>query len=121
MRKNYTVPIKTVRFIVFMWTACIAFLTAAIAAPPEDADPCLAPWFGGLSASDGTPCCAIADCRRTASRLTADGYEALIDDTWVAVPWDRVLRGTDNPTGQAVVCCAPRTKIILCFVRPPDT
>src|SRR5580704_16665857 len=121
MSKNAVVLAMTVRSVVFIWIACTAFLTAAIAAPPEDADPCLAPWFGGLSASDGTPCCAIADCRRTASRLTADGYEALIDDTWVAVPWDRVLRGTDNPTGQAVVCCAPRTKIILCFVRPPDT
>jgi hypothetical protein len=114
------VPIKTVHFMVFAWTTCIAFLTPAIAAPPENADPSLAPWFSGLSASDGTPCCAIADCRRTTSRLTADGYEAFIDDTWVAVPWDRVLSRTDNPTGQAVVCCAPRTKIILCFVRPPD-
>jgi len=54
------------------------------------------------------------------SRLTGDGYEALIDDTWVHVPWDRVLPTTNNPTGQAVVCNAPRTKIILCFVRPPD-
>ena len=54
------------------------------------------------------------------SRVAADGYEALIDDTWVAVPPDRILSTTINPTGQAVVCCAPRTKIILCFVRPPE-
>ena len=53
-------------------------------------------------------------------RLTATGYEALIDETWVTVPWDRVLRRTYNPTGQAIVCCAPQTKTILCFVRPPD-
>src|SRR5580692_9860607 len=108
------------RNIVFIAIAYVTFLIGALAAPPEDADAYLAPWFSSLSASDGTPCCAIADCRRTTSRLTADGYEALIDDTWVGVPWDRVLRRTDNPTGQAVVCCAPRTKIILCFVRPPD-
>jgi hypothetical protein len=120
MSKNGVVLAKTAHSMVCLWIACIAFLTAAIAAPPEDADSSLASWFRGLSASDGTPCCAIADCRRTTSRLTADGYEALIDDTWVAVPWDRVLRRTDNPTGQAVVCCAPLTKIILCFVRPPD-
>ena len=120
MSKNAVEPAKAMRLMFFIWTACIAFLTAAIAAPPEDADSSLASWFRGLSASDGTPCCAIADCRRTTSRLTADGYEALIDDTWVEVPWDRVLRRTDNPTGQAVVCCAPRTKIILCFVRAPD-
>ena len=120
MSKNAVVSAKPVRSMVFICIACIAFLTAAIAAPPEDADSSLASWFRGLSASDGTPCCAIADCRRTTSRLTADGYEALIDDTWVVVPWDRVLHRTDNPTGQAIVCCAPRTKIILCFVRPPD-
>jgi hypothetical protein len=109
------------RRIIFVAITYVVSNAGAIAAPPEDADPSLASWFSGLSASDGTPCCAIADCRRTTSRQTADGYEVLIDDTWVAVPWDRVLRRTDNPTGQAVVCCAPRTKIILCFVRPPDT
>jgi hypothetical protein len=55
------------------------------------------------------------------SRLSSEGYEALIDDTWVIVSWDRVLPETHNPTGQAVVCTAPQTKIILCFVRAPDT
>ena len=99
----------------------VAIPTGAIAAPPEHSDPSLAPWFNGLSASDGTPCCSMADCRRTTARLTADGYEAFIEDTWVAVPWDRVLTRTDNPTSQAIVCYAPRTKIILCFVRPPET
>jgi hypothetical protein len=105
----------------FVAITYVAFQTGAIAAPPEDGDPLLAPWYNGLSASDGTPCCSMADCRRTPSRLTFDGYEVIIDGTWVAVPWDRVLSRTDNPTGQAIVCCAPRTKIILCFVRPPDT
>jgi hypothetical protein len=55
------------------------------------------------------------------SRLTPEGYEVLVDNTWVTVPGDRMLPETNNPTGQAVVCTAPRTKIILCFVRPPDT
>jgi hypothetical protein len=98
-----------------------AFGARTIAAPPETGDQTLAPWFSGLSATDGTPCCSIADCRRASSRMGAQGYEVLIDDTWVTVPSDRVLLKTDNPTGQAVVCCAPRTKIILCFVRPPET
>jgi hypothetical protein len=120
MSKDAVAPVKAVGSIVLIGTACIAFLTAANAAPPEDADPSLGPWFRGLSASDGTPCCAIADCRRTTSRPTAEGFEVFIDDTWVAVPSDRILQRIDNPTGQAVVCCAPRTKIILCFVRPPD-
>src|SRR5271169_5742167 len=66
-------------------------LTGAFAAPPENSDPSLAPWFNSLSAPDGTACCALADCRRTMSRLTSDGYEVLIDDTWVTVPGDRVL------------------------------
>jgi hypothetical protein len=99
----------------------MTLLGGACAAPPENVDLSLAPWFNSLSAPDGTGCCAIADCRRTISRITADGYEALIDNTWVTVPWDRVLPKIDNPTGQAVVCTAPRTKIILCFVRSPDT
>jgi hypothetical protein len=93
----------------------------AIAEPLPNSDPSLEPWFMSLWASDGTPCCSIADCRRTASRHTEDGYEALVEDTWVAVPWDRVLTRNDNPAGQAVVCCAPKTMIILCFVRPPET
>ena len=112
--------VRTMRVLVFI-ICCLAIVPEAIAAPPENGDPLLAPWFNGLSASDGTPCCSIADCRRTSSRRTGDGYETLVDDTWVVVPWDRVLTRTDNPTGQAVVCCAPRTKIILCFVPPPET
>jgi hypothetical protein len=107
-----------------MIMACFSVLIVcegSFAAPPVNGDPALAPWFKSLSASDGTSCCSIADCRRTILRHTADGYEVLIDDIWVAVTWDRVLTRTDNPTGQAVVCTAPRTKIILCFVRPPES
>ena len=33
----------------------------------------------------------------------------------------RVLTRTDNPISQAIVCYETRTKIILCFVRPPET
>ena len=100
---------------------CVTFANASLAEPPEHADPALAPWFNSLAAPDGTACCAMADCRPATSRLTADGYEVYIDRTWVTVSWDRVLDKTKNPTGQAIVCMAPRTKIILCFVRPPDT
>src|SRR5580693_8799840 len=119
MSTSAVLPKHLLRNIFFVAITYVVSQTGAIAAPPEDGDPSVAPWFKGLSASDGTPCCSMADCRRTLSRLTADGYEVIIDGSWVAVPWDRVLRGTDNPTGQAVVCRAPRTKIILCFVRPP--
>ena len=115
---NRVVP--TMRSIILMAMVYMS-LAGAFAAPPENIDPSIAPWFNSLSAPDGTACCAIADCRRTMSRQTAEAYEALIDDAWVTVPWDRVLPKIENPTGQAVVCTAPRTKIILCFVRPPDS
>jgi hypothetical protein len=121
MGTNGVRPVFLFRALSLFAIAYMTFVVGAVAAPPERGDPSLAPWFRSLSASDGTPCCSMADCRRTAARLTAKGYETLIDDTWIVVPWDRVLRRIDNPTGEAVVCCAPRTKIILCFVRPPDT
>src|SRR5580704_3548011 len=109
------------RSVILLATIYLTLLAWAFAEPLVNSDPSLAAWFNSLSAPDGTPCCAIADCRRTISRPTADGYEAFIDNSWVIVPWDRVLPKIDNPTGQAVVCTAPKTKIILCFVRPPDS
>jgi hypothetical protein len=101
--------------------AYVSFVSPSIAEPPQNADPALAPWFRSLEAPNGTGCCAAADCRRTFSRLTAVGYETMIEDEWVAVPWERVLRRADNPTGEAIVCYVPHTQLILCFVRPPDT
>jgi hypothetical protein len=32
-------------------------------APPEGADPRLAPWFQSLESPSGKSCCSIADCR----------------------------------------------------------
>ena len=94
--------------------------SASLAAPPQNADPSLAPWFHSLKAPNGTGCCSVADCRRAQSRVTPAGYEVMIGDRWRAVPWERVLQRTDNPTGQAIVCYVPDTELILCFVRPPD-
>ena len=88
---------------------CMTPQTRVIAAPPENADQSLAPWFNSLSAADGTPCCSIADCRRTVSRVAANGYEALIDDTWVTVPPDRVLSTTNN-----VLCTSNQNNSLLC-------
>lgn len=85
-----------------------------------NADPALATWFRSLKAPNGTACCSAADCRRANFRLTLSGYQAKIGDKWVPVPWERVLRRTDNPTGEAVVCYVPQTELIMCFVRPPD-
>ncbi|HXP32336.1 MAG TPA: hypothetical protein VN832_14675 [Stellaceae bacterium] len=98
--------------------ACIGALSAA---PPEGADPTLAPWFQSLrQPGTGVSCCSIADCRATEYRSRGEGYEAFIDERWISVPQERVLDHIDNPTGRAVVCYEP-TRGILCFVRPSET
>jgi hypothetical protein len=96
----------------------------AVARPPENADPALAPWFQGLRAADGGSCCSEADCRAVEYRTTEDHYEALIGEQfgidpprWLAVPTERILKKTDNPLGRAVACWLPYTGI-LCFVLP---
>jgi hypothetical protein len=92
----------------------------ALAAPPPDADPNLAPWFRGLHVpGTGTSCCSIADCRPVESRIVGDHYEVFVDGKWLRVPPDLILERADNPTGRAVVCWTP-TAGILCFVRGPE-
>ena len=91
------------------------------AQPPLDADPALAPWFRSLL-QPGTQvsCCSIADCRPTDYRTDGNRYEALIGGKWLAVPPDKVLDRTDNPTGRAVVCWTPN-RGIMCFVRATES
>jgi hypothetical protein len=95
--------------------------TAAHGKPPANADPALTPWFRSLM-QPGTSisCCALADCRETDYRMTADHYEARIRGKWVIVPADKILQRTDNPTGRAVVCWTPATGI-MCFVRATES
>ncbi len=64
-------------------------------------------------------CCSLADCRPTESRIKANHYEALVGDNWLAVPPDKILQRTDNPTGRAVVCWTPQ-RGIMCFVRATE-
>jgi hypothetical protein len=113
---------RFVGFTVIPSATLFALLVASsvLARPPENADPALAPWFNSLR-QPGTEvsCCSIADCRPTEYRTGRDGYEALIEGSWVAVPPDKVLRRVDNPTGRAVVCYLPG-KGILCFVTPDE-
>jgi hypothetical protein len=91
------------------------------AAPPENADPKLAPWFESLKQpGSGVSCCSIADCRPAEYRLAVDGYEAFLDAKWVRVPEDRVVRQR-NPLGRAVVCRSPISGLILCFVPASET
>jgi hypothetical protein len=86
----------------YSWIGCAAvlcFAIAALAAPPPNADPQLAPWFKELSrawrpGSGATvKCCDIADCRVTDYREIADHYEVLIDERFpgvLAPSWHRV-------------------------------
>jgi hypothetical protein len=101
--------------------AILALTRAASAAPPENADPTLAPWFNSLRMPwTNALCCSQADCRPVESRTQSDHYEVFVGEAWRAVPDDRILNRSDNPTGRAVVCWTPRAGI-LCFVRPPES
>jgi len=100
------------------WTLVSGVATAS---PPPGADMSLAPWFQGLhQPGTGMSCCSIADCHPTDFRTSGTHYEALIEGRWLAIPPDKILDRTDNPTGRAVVCYTP-TLGILCFVRGPET
>lgn len=97
-------------------------LGAAPAAPPDNADPALAPFFQSLKQpGTGASCCSIADCRPVDYRLAADGYEARLDGDWVHVPEERILHGKTNPTARAILCRSPVNGNILCFVPASET
>ena len=102
--------------------ATVLLLAAsAAAAPPPDADPALAPWFRSLLQPGTTmSCCSLADCRPTEYRIKADHYEAMVGGSWLAVPADKILQRTDNPTGHAIVCWTPQ-RGIMCFVRATES
>ena len=98
----------------------LAISLPALAAPPPDADPSMAPWFRALRVpGTGTSCCSIADCRPADSRVVEGHYEVLINGKWLPVPQDLILRDKENPTGRAVVCWTPSAGI-MCFVRGPE-
>ena len=110
-------------------------MCSAYAAPPPDSNLENQQWFESLlqPGARHLPCCSIADCHVATSRVTPIGYEVAIDNSWVAVPPDRVLQEVSNPTGRAVVCYRhilnPGSSgdidqpgiMIFCFVRPPET
>ncbi len=92
-----------------------------VSAPPENADPRLAPWFNSLrQPGTGVSCCSISDCRPVDYRVSGAGYEVWIEGTWRQVPADKILQGRDNPIGRAVVCWTPALGI-MCFVRGTET
>jgi hypothetical protein len=109
------------RILVAVAVFAVALTAPAIARPPSNANPALAPWFHGLlQPGTNLSCCSIADCRTTDYRIAHNHYEVLIGKRWLAVPPDRILQRTDNPTGRAVVCWTPQLGI-MCFVRATES
>jgi hypothetical protein len=104
-----------------VFSGFLLMAAGAGAKPPANVDPALTPWFRSLM-QPGTriSCCALADCRETDYRMTADHYEVRIRGKWLVVPSDKILQRTDNPTGRAVVCWTPETGI-MCFVRATES
>jgi hypothetical protein len=111
----------------------VALTAAARSAPPENADPTLAPWFQSLEVpgTNHSSCCSQSDCRPVDYRVINDYYEALLtpeqfaragvmQSRWIRVPYDRILQRVDNPTGKAILCWQPGTGV-LCFIRPDET
>jgi hypothetical protein len=101
--------------------AALSLAASAAAAPPQNADPALAPWFRSLLQPGTTvSCCSLADCRPTDYRIKADHYAVMVGGRWLAVPPDKILQRTDNPTGHAIVCWTPQ-RGIMCFVRATES
>jgi hypothetical protein len=99
----------------------LVLAASAAAAPPQNADPALAPWFRSLlQPGTAMSCCALADCRPAEYRVNADHYEVLVGGNWMSVPPDKILQRTDNPTGHAIVCWTPQ-RGIMCFVRATES
>src|SRR5690348_10203276 len=111
----------------------VTTIAGAHAAPPENADPTLAPWFQSLEVpgTNHSSCCSQSDCRPVDYRVINDYYEALLtpeqfaragvmQSRWIRVPYDRILQRVDNPTGKAILCWQPGTGV-LCFIRPDET
>lgn len=94
----------------------LSLARAGHTAPPPKSNPAFGEWFGSLIDPDTTvPCCSIADCRMVEHRIVQDHFEAEVEGRWVGIPEGKVLRRTDNPTGQAVLCWS-KALGVLCFV-----
>jgi hypothetical protein len=112
------------RIIISALVACLP-LNSALTAPPENADPALAPWFQSLKQPNTQQsCCSLADCRPVPYRITNKGFEVYIDDKtftggtneWELVPEDKVLPPQPNPTGEGIVCWTQFMKV-MCFIE----
>jgi len=102
----------------------------AAAAPPEHANPALAPWFKSLKRpGSNQACCDLADCRTVRYRIEGDHFQAFIGGDfprwsnppykWLDVPGANVLHRADNPTGEGVACWFEGK--VVCFIEGNGT
>lgn len=111
------------------WLIVLILLASnAMASPPPNADPKLAPWFQSLyNKRTGGSCCSIADCRNLPVKIVDGHYEVFYHNEWIDVPPDVVSERVDNPTGDYVSCVRdfyadgiPMPQID-CFILSPRT
>ncbi|MSO99671.1 MAG: hypothetical protein EXR07_01280 [Acetobacteraceae bacterium] len=106
------------------------YCATVAAAPPERADPALAPWFKSLrQPQTNEPCCDMSDCRTVRYRIAGDHFQAFIGSqfprwqnaphAWVDVPNANVLRRRDNPVGEGIACWFRGQ--VICFVEGDST
>lgn len=75
-------------------------------------------WYKSLKQNDSNlSCCDISDCGPYTSKIVDDHYEILIEDRWVRVPDNVILKDKDNPTGEAVACF----KVLRAYPGDPNT
>lgn len=110
------------RYIALYTAGVVLGAAYALAAPPPNADPALAPWFRSLRhpVTDAS-CCDVSDCRPTTSRFTEKNGVRILQATtpegeWIDVPEEMIVRPKEpNPTGTDVMCYLP-SRGVMCFV-----
>lgn len=116
--------IRGILLIILLAALCVWIMARdVLAAPPEGADPALAPFFRSLLRPDtGTSCCDISDCSPVESLTAGDHYQALAGDEWIDIPNDKIIRPQSNPAGRAILCMAPgAARLIYCFAPGIET
>jgi hypothetical protein len=94
---------------------------AALAAPPEGADPNspMSEWYRSLTVpGSGAMCCSVADCRPVEARLDGDHWAVKMGDDWWPVPPAVILK-RENLDGRPVACIY--LGAIRCFIPPVGT
>lgn len=72
----------------------------------QNVDPKIRDWYKSVRSPNGIPCCDIADGHSITwrpSQVSGYEFEVLIEENWIPVPPEAVIKGIPNPTGSAVV------------------